>query len=334
MSEFGSGAYNDHLFHYGYFLYAVSVVLHIGDSDDFDWWERVQDRVLAIARDIANPNSDLDAYFPQFRHKSDWYVGHSWASGLFPSGAYPNIESTAEALNAWYSLYLLGYSLEQNGSNIGSNLMTTAKFLLETDLQSFQFYSHLWVNETQAPSPSNSLIYPSIFSSLGIVGNLWGGNAVFQTFFSYDSCEWIENTDFTYCPQNRSVLTSEQIRYFNVLFILGINALPFTPFTHALLDRTWLAQIYDTPALSFTFPNGPSTGFDPRVITASLPDVYGRCVTSDIQYCDGWIAYAWQIFARLGGEYVDLAWKELMQIAVVAQGSTLTNALHFVASQL
>jgi hypothetical protein len=33
----------------------------------------------------------------------------------FDVQTYPNIESTAEALNAWYSLYLVGYALAQNG---------------------------------------------------------------------------------------------------------------------------------------------------------------------------------------------------------------------------
>lgn len=126
-------------------------------------------------------------------------------------------------------------------------------------MQSFQYYSHMWVNQT-SPSPLQSQIYPPQFTSLGIVGNLWGGNVVFQTYFSYGLCEypfyghswfliyhiyisftlaftWIENTDFSYCPKIRSSLTPDQIRYFNTLFILGINVLPFTPFTQALIDR-------------------------------------------------------------------------------------------------
>lgn len=44
------------------------------------------------------------------------------------------------------------------------------------------------------------------------------------------------------------------------------------------------------------------------------------------------MAYAWQIFAQVGGEYINISWEEIIQIKVVAQGSTLTNALHFVAS--
>jgi len=212
--------------------------------------------------------------------------------------------------------------------------MQVGKFLLVTDLQSFHYYSHLWVNPSTAPSPMNSVIYPPEFTQLGIVGNIWGGDAVFQTFFSYDTCEWTGNTDFTYCPKVRSVLLPEQIRYFNALFILGINVLPFTPFTQALLDRPWLNQMLFTPILAFSLPGGSvSYGFDPRTIAPTLPDIFNRCQTSNPLYCDGWIAYAWQILAMLGKPYADVAWNEVQQIQVVSQGSTLTNALYFIASQ-
>ena len=40
---------------------------------------------MHLVRDIANP-SDKDPLYPPHRFK-DWYVGHCWASGLFPSGS-------------------------------------------------------------------------------------------------------------------------------------------------------------------------------------------------------------------------------------------------------
>ena len=57
-----------------------------------------------LVRDIANPSKE-DPFFPQHRHK-DWYMGHSWASGLAVPGGKPNFlgrnqESTSEAVNAW-----------------------------------------------------------------------------------------------------------------------------------------------------------------------------------------------------------------------------------------
>ena len=59
-----------------------------------------------LIRDIANP-SDADPLYPPMRHK-DWFVGHSWAGGLFPSASGRNQESTSEAVNAWYAIALFG----------------------------------------------------------------------------------------------------------------------------------------------------------------------------------------------------------------------------------
>lgn len=46
--------YNDHLFHYGYFLYASAVVMHEANNDDYLWWLQIQDRVLALGIWIYN----------------------------------------------------------------------------------------------------------------------------------------------------------------------------------------------------------------------------------------------------------------------------------------
>ena len=64
-----------------------------------------------------------------------------------------------------------------------------------------------------------------------------------------------------------------------------------------------------------------------------LKDPYGKCQDSNPVDCDGWIVYAWQVLSRLGGNFIEISWKEIAQTKVVSQGSTLTNALHFVASQ-
>ncbi len=53
-------------------------------KEDKEWGSKYSDYVLDLIRDIANP-SHADNYFPVTRHK-DWYLGHSWASGLFEFG--------------------------------------------------------------------------------------------------------------------------------------------------------------------------------------------------------------------------------------------------------
>lgn len=51
--------------------------------------------VNMLVRDFANSVTD-DEYFP-FSRMFDWYHGHSWAKGLYESGAgkgiYPSISS-------------------------------------------------------------------------------------------------------------------------------------------------------------------------------------------------------------------------------------------------
>lgn len=67
-------------FHYGYWIYAAAVIA----KEDKEWGSKYSDFILDLIRDIANPSDD-DNYFPVTRHK-DWYLGHSWASGLFEFG--------------------------------------------------------------------------------------------------------------------------------------------------------------------------------------------------------------------------------------------------------
>lgn len=69
--------YNDHHFQYGYYIYACAA-LGKGDSA---WLAQYSRPILDLVRDYANPNTE-DPYFPFARNK-DWFLGHSWAGGLF-----------------------------------------------------------------------------------------------------------------------------------------------------------------------------------------------------------------------------------------------------------
>jgi endo-1,3(4)-beta-glucanase len=77
-ADFGNTFYNDHHFHYGYFIFAASVIGYLDPS----WLTKANvDFVNTMVRDIANPSRE-DKYFPEFRN-FDWYHGHSWAHGLY-----------------------------------------------------------------------------------------------------------------------------------------------------------------------------------------------------------------------------------------------------------
>jgi endo-1,3(4)-beta-glucanase len=81
-ADFGNPSYNDHMFHYGYFVYTAAVIAYLDPA----WLAKDsnKDWVDSLIRDYANP-VDNDPYFP-FSRNFDWYHGHSWAGGLYDSG--------------------------------------------------------------------------------------------------------------------------------------------------------------------------------------------------------------------------------------------------------
>jgi endo-1,3(4)-beta-glucanase len=101
--DFGNTLYNDHHFHYGYFVYTAAVIGYL----DGDWLSQGDNKawVNTLVRDFANPVTD--AYFP-FQRSFDWFHGHSWAKGLFESGDGKDQESTSEDTFATYALKMWG----------------------------------------------------------------------------------------------------------------------------------------------------------------------------------------------------------------------------------
>ena len=86
-ADFGNTFYNDHHFHYGYFVNAAALIGYMDPS----WIPKNKDYVNMLARDYANPSSK-DSFFPPHRNFDPWH-GHSWAHGLFESAdgkASPN----------------------------------------------------------------------------------------------------------------------------------------------------------------------------------------------------------------------------------------------------
>jgi endo-1,3(4)-beta-glucanase len=79
-ADFGNSWYNDHHFHYGYFVYTAAVIGYL----DPNWLREGKNEawVNMLVRDYANPICDND--FP-FSRSFDWYHGHSWASLSSPT---------------------------------------------------------------------------------------------------------------------------------------------------------------------------------------------------------------------------------------------------------
>ncbi|KAF9968498.1 hypothetical protein BGZ70_003352 [Mortierella alpina] len=99
--DFGNGWYNDHHYHYGYFVHTAAILRHLDPTWNSD---ALSSFVHGLIRDVANPSSE-DPYFPVFRY-FDWFMGHSWSQGLFLSADGKNEESTSEDVNFYYAMSL------------------------------------------------------------------------------------------------------------------------------------------------------------------------------------------------------------------------------------
>jgi endo-1,3(4)-beta-glucanase len=162
-AEFGEGHYNDHHFHYGYFLYAAAALARADPS----FATSHRQGLLALVRDIANP-SPTDPRFPRFRHM-DFFRGHSWAAGLSEMGDGQDQESTSEAVNAWYGLRLLGLATSD------TRMSELGRVLLALEVDSARTYWQI---------PTASTIYADPFKPNMCVGILFETKAAFATYFA------------------------------------------------------------------------------------------------------------------------------------------------------
>ncbi|KAJ5925328.1 hypothetical protein N7454_007967 [Penicillium verhagenii] len=116
-SDFGNTAYNDHHFHYGYFIQAAAII----GALDPTWLAENKDWVNMLVRDAGNSVQD-DAYFP-FSRGFDWYNGHSWAKGLFESYDGKDQESTSEDTLFAYAVKMWGRTTGDASMEARGNMM-------------------------------------------------------------------------------------------------------------------------------------------------------------------------------------------------------------------
>jgi endoglucanase Acf2 len=161
-ASFGADEFNDHHFHYGYFL-SVAGVLAADDAALAATWAPVMD---LLAADIATGAADATR-FPQLR-TFDVYAGHSWASGTSPFADGNNQESSSEAVNAYN-----GLALWAAASN-NEPLEAEATWLLSAEAASAQAY---WTN-FDLDDPAYDGFDHSVTSLV------WGGKRDWATWFS------------------------------------------------------------------------------------------------------------------------------------------------------
>lgn len=160
-SAFGSEDFNDHHFHYGYFIYAASIL----GKYDAEFIKNNKDQINLLVADIASYQSSDD--FPLERYY-DPYAGHSWAAGLAPFADGNNQESSSEAMNAWNGVALWA-SLTNN-----AQLKDSAVWMLSNEAATAKA---AW--RTVDTSASYLKQFKSPLTSLN-----FGGKRTYSTFFS------------------------------------------------------------------------------------------------------------------------------------------------------
>lgn len=157
-AEYGSDTeFNDHYFHYGYFLYAAGAMA-LDDPSLVAKYKTVAD---ILAADIANTQDTETAIE---RRNFDDYAGHSWASGVSPFQDGNNQESTSEATNAW-----IGLNLWATASG-NTELATEAQWMFSNEARTAVQYYLNPQKRAGFTSPHLSMV--------------WGGKADYATWFS------------------------------------------------------------------------------------------------------------------------------------------------------
>jgi len=160
-NAFGSQDFNDHHFHYGYFIYAASILAKY----DPQFLQKYQNQVNLLVADIASYSSS--SYFPEDRYY-DPYASHSWAAGLAPFADGNNQESSSEAVNAWNAVALWADTIHND------TLKNNAVWMLSNEQMTA---SKAW------RSFSNNAPYLSSFTS-PLTSLNFGGKRTYSTFFS------------------------------------------------------------------------------------------------------------------------------------------------------
>jgi hypothetical protein len=224
---FGSEDFNDHHFHYGYWLYAASILARYDES----FVSKYRTQLDLLAADIASPRNSNS--LPGVR-VYDPYAGHSWAAGLAPFADGNNQESSSEAVNAWNAVALWGRATHNNA------LEETGETLLANEAAAAR---QLW----REPILSG---YNKPLVSLN-----WGGKREYATFFSNEPSAKLgiqlipmSPVQLTYHQDGKAIskLVSETIKSDNYDVPLGDYVLMYS----ALADSQRAPKIMKQPELT------------------------------------------------------------------------------------
>lgn len=231
-ASFGSQEFNDHHFHYGYFIYAASILAKY----DHEFKDQYSPMVNLLVADIANLQQEDS--FP-LRRTFDPYFGHSWASGSSPFNDGNNQESVSEAINAWVGVQLWAKEIGNQ------SLLYQAEWMLSNEYQSALSY---WLKYDMSKSPYIDQ-YTHTISPLN-----WGGKRDYATFFSAEPSALL---GILLLPMNPTMLSFKELDA-RIPFLVNearANPGPSAQFADYLLMLESLTESTNTLATAQTLPD-------------------------------------------------------------------------------
>ncbi|MDB5842427.1 MAG: hypothetical protein JWQ23_4379 [Herminiimonas sp.] len=207
--DFYNGLYIDHMFHYGYFIYASAVLSRY----DAAWFARYREKVNTLVRDIANPSLS-DPHYPVIR-TYDWFRMQNFAdSGPDANGA--NTESSSESINSNYALVLWGVVTENPQFQALAAIMTAG------EIRTAQAFYQV--------TPRNSVFQDIVIPTVSV--KLPAGNSTVQLKHGSETSMGIIYQDIT----QTNVFFGSLLTY-----RVGIQLLPISPISEYVISREWAA---------------------------------------------------------------------------------------------
>lgn len=225
LKDYSNRTYVDHMFHYGYYIYAASVVAALDPEHDTDRaWLAVnmnKEKVNLLVRDIANPSLD-DPYFPIVR-TFDWFRMQNIAD-TGPNANGGNTESSSESVNSNYALATWGAVTKNDQFQALAAIMTAAE--IRTSKAFYQITPDTaYVKAMDFPEVDVTVKLPKNRSE---VRKIAPGNEPVMNILRSNIVE--TNTFFGPLLVNR----------------IGINLLPISPISEYLISEDWAKVHYDT----------------------------------------------------------------------------------------
>ncbi|MEI8340806.1 MAG: glycosyl hydrolase [Verrucomicrobiota bacterium] len=174
-ASYGSQAFNDLHFHYGYFAVAAATLGMYDPQFLADYGPMLKEVVKCYGNFDRNDNSE------PFLRTFDIWEGHDNAGGTSSPGG-ENQESSSEGVQAWGGMFLLGSVTNDSAMQAAAAMC----FSMESAAVN-EYWQDLWQTN-----------FPSVYGRAGN-GILGSGGLAYGTFFSGDPA-WVYAIQ--YCPSN------------------------------------------------------------------------------------------------------------------------------------